>query len=326
MRNLLRLFLIAGMAALSLGSHAGAYQTTTNHWAWTHHKNSVVGYDRGHTWRVGGIHGNNLWMVDKTTRDVDLAIKDVTFSTPDGGFLKPTDFDTTFTIGIGANGCGALSVSQALPALKSPPGFVTYSVTPSIYAGGGCTSSGQVYVHAGARVSVKLGLGMDVFFYKVGGGIVANLVLDAELRIGPGGQWDVAPNPEFNGPFNWVRFTVRPQVQVGIYAAAQIGIDLPFTDIIIGVALEGEAYLIDVRTPVYSEFGFQYVDPQRRRFKYYTDHGLRVDLSGGSAKLDLKIAWVKIPIIHPTPPIWSESYQLYKQYYASPYAVDSWAR
>lgn len=310
MKNLLRVLLATAMAALSLGSQAANF-SNFNQWSYTHYKDTPGVRDYGTVGRSTGINGSQMWAKDQTKRELG------TLWPIEVGYLTPTASDTTFTIGIGQQGCGSLSVSQKLPGLSGlqvvQQGVgIDWSVTPTIYAGAGCSSNGQVWVNAGGKVSLKGGVAVQVIVFRVAAGVYLTLGIDAELRAGPGGMWDVAPDPAFNGPINWVRFTVTPSVSGGLYGAASIGIQI--TDgFILGIGLDGQLMLLTVKTPVYAELGWKYVNPARTKFKFYTDNALRVDLSGGSASLSLNVWAFNIPLIS-AGPIWSENFYVIRNF------------
>jgi hypothetical protein len=310
MRHLLKILLASWLVAFSLGSQAANF-SNFGQWSYTHFNERPGTREQGTVSRSSGVNGSQMWATDTTRREL------TTLWPIDGGYLKPTSVDTTFTIGIGSQGCGNLSVSQTLPSLGGlqivQQGVgIDWSVTPTIYAGAGCSSNGQVWVNAGGKVSLKGGVAVQVIVFKVAAGVYLTLGTNIELRAGPGGKWDVAPNPEFNGPINWVRFTVNPSVSGGLYGAATLGIKLN-DNFVLGISLDGQLMLLSVSSPIYAELGWKYVNPARTKFKFYTDHALKVDLSGGSASLGLTIFSFNFPLLN-TDPIWSESYYVIRNF------------
>lgn len=313
MRYILRLFLTTAMAALSLGSQAATF-SNFGQYSYSHYKETPGMRDYGTSARSTGVNGATLWAVDSTKRELG------TLWPIDGGYMKPVpEINTAFTVDIGSQGCGKLSVSQKLPIdwlrntqiLQQGVG-IDWSVTPTIYAGAGCASNGQVWVNAGGKVTLKGGMSVQAIVFKVAAGVYLTVGIDAELRAGPGGMWDVAPNPDFNGPINWVRFTVKPSVSGGLYGAASIGVPL-WEGFILGLSLDGQLAILSVDTPVYVELGWKFVNPARTRFKFYTDNALLVNLSGGSGKLDLNVFALTIPLIN-TAPIWTESFYVVRNF------------
>lgn len=320
MRRILKILLASCLLAFSLGSQAANF-SNFGHWSYTHFNEQPGAREQGTVWRSSGVNGSQMWATDTTRREL------TTLWPIDGGYIKPTSSDTTFTIGIGSQGCGSLSVSQKLPQLKGlevvQQGVgIDWSVTPSIYAGAGCSSNGQVWVNAGGKVSLKGGVAVQVIVFRVAAGVYLTLGTNVELRAGPGGMWDVAPNPEFNGPINWVRFIVNPSVSGGLYGAASLGIRLD-ENFVLGISLDGQLMLLSVSSPIYAELGWKYVNPARTKFKFYTDHALKVDLSGGSASLSLNVFSLSFPVLN-AGPIWSQSYYVFRHFSRPDDALTIW--
>lgn len=286
-----------------MNTHAG-YQVSYQDWKLTHGENNGGVPDYGAASRMSGANGPNLWMRDTTTRESKLPFN--------GGFVKPSDVSTTLGINLYAGGCGSVTASQKLPSIKPVSlGFgLDLSVTPSVYVAAGCNSDLSVWVAGGAKVSTKVGAKFDVWVFQVGAGVYATVGMDARLQAGKGGRWQQAAvyNPQLMP--DYVKLTLTPSVEGGIYGSATLGIRVPGADFVLGIALDGQVYLIQIKAPLTFEVGMKFVNPAKTKYRYYTYNGLDVNVASAGGDLVLGVFFMKATIIQ-IPPIWSKNYPVF---------------